>query len=54
MFYVRVSTLEQKTDRQRVNEREYDLIVEDKCSGSIPFFEREGEKKSTNSLTKEF
>ena len=42
VLYVRVSSLEQKTDRQRVNEKEYDLVVEDKCSGSIPFFERQG------------
>lgn len=45
MFYVRVSTLDQKTDRQRINEKDFDLVVEDKCSGSIPFFEREGGKK---------
>jgi DNA invertase Pin-like site-specific DNA recombinase len=52
VFYVRVSTLEQKTDRQRVNESEYDLIVEDKCSGSIPFFEREGGKKINQLIDK--
>jgi DNA invertase Pin-like site-specific DNA recombinase len=45
VFYVRVSSLEQKTDRQRVSEKEYDLVIEDKCSGSVPFFEREGGKK---------
>ncbi len=45
VFYARVSTLEQKTERQRINDKEFDLIVEDKCSGSIPFFEREGGKK---------
>jgi len=45
VFYVRVSTIDQKTDRQRINDKEYDLVVEDKCSGSIPFFEREGGKK---------
>jgi DNA invertase Pin-like site-specific DNA recombinase len=37
VFYVRVSSLEQKTDRQRVSEKEYDLVIEDKCSGSVPF-----------------
>ena len=42
ILYTRVSTIEQKTDRQRVDESEYDLIIEDKCSGSIPLFEREG------------
>ena len=45
VFYVRVSTIDQKTDRQRINDKEFDLVVEDKCSGSIPFFEREGGKK---------
>jgi DNA invertase Pin-like site-specific DNA recombinase len=48
VLYVRVSTLEQKTDRQRVNENEYDLVLEDKCSGSIPFFDREGGKEIKN------
>lgn len=42
ILYVRTSTIEQKTDRQRVNESEYDFVVEDKCSGAIPFFERTG------------
>lgn len=34
--------MEQRTDRQRVNESEFDLVVEDKCSGAISFFERTG------------
>ena len=45
VLYCRVSTIEQKTDRQRVDAKSYDLVVEDKCSGSIPFFEREGGKE---------
>jgi hypothetical protein len=45
VLYVRVSTLDQKTDRQKSDQKEYDLIVEDKCSGSTPFFQREGGKK---------
>ena len=46
VLYTRVSSLEgQKTDRQRINEKDYDLVIEDKCSGSIPFFERDGGKK---------
>jgi DNA invertase Pin-like site-specific DNA recombinase len=52
VFYVRVSTLEQRMDRQRVNDKDYDLIVEDKCSGSIPFFERQGGKKINQLLEK--
>lgn len=45
VLYCRTSTLQQKTDRQRVNEKEYSLVIEDKCSGTIPFFERPGGKK---------
>jgi len=43
--YTRVSTLDQNTDRQKFNLTGYDLIVEDKCSGSIAFFERPGGAK---------
>ncbi len=42
ILYCRVSTAEQKTDRQKVNETDFDLVIEDKCSGSTPFFERTG------------
>ena len=42
ILYVRISTIDQRTDRQRVNENEYDKVIEDKCSGSIPMFERPG------------
>jgi DNA invertase Pin-like site-specific DNA recombinase len=45
VLYCRVSTLDQKTDRQKVNEKDFQLLVEDKCSGSIPFFERVGGKE---------
>ena len=45
ILYVRVSTVDQNTDRQRVNEKDYSLIVEDRCSGAIPFFERQGGKE---------
>lgn len=45
VLYVRVSTLDQKTDRQRVNEKDFDIVIEDKCSGAISFFEREGGKE---------
>lgn len=34
--------MEQKTDRQKINETDFNLVIEDKCSGSIPFFERTG------------
>lgn len=42
VLYVRTSTLEQKTDRQRVNEKDFQLVVEDKCSGAINLFDRDG------------
>ena len=45
VLYCRVSTVDQKTDRQRINEKDFKIVVEDKCSGSIPFFEREGGKE---------
>jgi DNA invertase Pin-like site-specific DNA recombinase len=35
ILYVRVSSLEQRTDRQRVNEKDFDKVIEDKCSGSL-------------------
>ena len=52
VLYCRVSTIEQKTDRQRVDAKSYDLVVEDKCSGSIPFFEREGGKEIKKMIDK--
>ncbi len=42
VLYCRVSTADQKTDRQKVSEKDFQLLVEDKCSGVIPFFERTG------------
>jgi DNA invertase Pin-like site-specific DNA recombinase len=45
VLYVRISSIDQNSDRQRVNEKDYDFVVEDKCSGSIPFFERVGGKE---------
>jgi DNA invertase Pin-like site-specific DNA recombinase len=45
ILYVRTSTIQQKTDRQRVNEKDYQLVIEDKCSGSIALFERDGGKQ---------
>ena len=42
VLYCRVSSVDQKTDRQKVNESDFKLVVEDKCSGAIPFFERPG------------
>src|SRR5450759_1978009 len=52
ILYARTSTIGQSTDRQRVNEKNYDLVVEDKCSGAIPFFEREGGKRIMSLIKK--
>ena len=53
VLYVRISSVDQRSDRQRVNEKEFDLIVEDKCSGSVPLFERQGGKKLLKLIEKD-
>jgi DNA invertase Pin-like site-specific DNA recombinase len=40
VLYTRVSTLEQNPDRQLTNSKDYDYILIDYCSGSIPLYER--------------
>jgi DNA invertase Pin-like site-specific DNA recombinase len=40
VHYQRVSSVLQNTDRQKIDKSQYDLLLEDKCSGGIPFFER--------------
>lgn len=52
VLYTRISTLDQKNDRQVKNARDYNLILEDKCSGAIPFFEREQGKKISSLVAK--
>jgi len=52
VLYCRVSTLDQKTDRQKINEKDFDYTVEDKCSGAIPFFERPGCKEIVKLIAK--
>lgn len=42
VLYCRVSSIDQKTDRQKINEKDFQYLVEDKCSGAVPFFERHG------------
>lgn len=44
LLYTRISTIEQKNDRQVQNAEAFDFIIEDKCSGATPFFERDGGK----------
>jgi DNA invertase Pin-like site-specific DNA recombinase len=45
LLYTRISTIEQKNNRQVQNAQDFDLIIEDRCSGTTPFFEREGGKR---------
>jgi DNA invertase Pin-like site-specific DNA recombinase len=45
ILYTRVSTLDGKTNRQRLNESDYDFVVEDKVSGSTEFSVRPGGQK---------
>jgi DNA invertase Pin-like site-specific DNA recombinase len=40
VFYSRVSTEDQNSDRQLQNTNEFDYILNDKCSGLIPIWER--------------
>lgn len=52
VLYVRISSLDQKTDRQRVKENDFNLVIEDKISGSVPFFERQGGKMISDLVEK--
>lgn len=52
-LYARTSTVDQKTDRQRVDEKNYDYVFEDKCSGSIPFGERNAGREVVEMAKKE-
>lgn len=45
VLYIRTSTLEQNSERQFINTTDDCQLIEDKCSGTIPFFERNGGKK---------
>ena len=45
ILYTRISTIEQKNNRQMQNAKDFDFVIEDKCSGATPFFERDGGKK---------
>jgi len=44
VLYSRVSTLNQNASRQHHN-KTYDLLIQDKCSGAIPFFDRPNGKR---------
>ncbi|OMP29733.1 recombinase family protein [Mangrovimonas sp. DI 80] len=48
--YIRVSTQEQNTARQKKNESEFDRVYMDKISGAIPFFDRPQGKKLVEAI----
>jgi DNA invertase Pin-like site-specific DNA recombinase len=52
VLYTRISTIDQKSDRQTQNSKDYDYVIEDKCSGATPFFEREGGKRIEKMILK--
>ena len=52
VLYTRVSTNEQNSKIQKLDLENYDIIVEDKCSGAIPFFERKGGEEILNLVKK--
>lgn len=45
VYYKRISSITQKMSRQSVNDSKFDLVIEDKCSGTIPFADRPGGQK---------
>jgi DNA invertase Pin-like site-specific DNA recombinase len=45
ILYVRVSSIDQNPERQRVQESNYDKVIEDRVSGTVALFEREGGKE---------
>lgn len=51
VLYTRISTVQQKSDRQTQNADNFKYVVEDKCSGAIPFFERNGGKQIKKLIT---
>ena len=52
ILYTRISTVEQKNDRQVQNAKDFDYVIEDKCSGATPFFERDGGKRIEKMISK--
>ena len=48
--YIRVSSLEQNTERQQTNSENFQSVYIDKISGAIPFFERPQGKKLTKDI----
>ena len=45
LLYTRISSVDQNSQRQTQNIKDFDFVIEDRCSGAIPFFERDGGKR---------
>ena len=52
ILYTRTSTIQQNSERQETEKEKYDMHFGDKCSGTIPFFERPQGAKILNLLVK--
>jgi DNA invertase Pin-like site-specific DNA recombinase len=52
LLYTRISTIDQKSDRQIQNAKDFNLVIEDKCSGATPFFERDGGRQIEKMVSK--
>ena len=52
LLYTRISSIDQKSLRQTQNSKDFDYLIEDKCSGAIPFFERDGGKRFEKMVSK--
>ena len=52
ILYSRISSIAQNSKRQVQNAKDFDFVIEDKCSGAIPFFEREGGKRIEKMISK--
>lgn len=52
LLYTRISSIDQKSLRQTQNAKDFDYLIEDKCSGATPFFDREGGKQIEKLVSK--
>jgi DNA invertase Pin-like site-specific DNA recombinase len=52
LLYTRISSIDQKSLRQTLNAKNFDYLIEDKCSGATPFFDREGGKRIEKLVSK--
>jgi DNA invertase Pin-like site-specific DNA recombinase len=50
--YIRISSSDQNSQRQTQNAKDFDYVIEDKCSGATPFFERDGGKRIEKMVSK--